>query len=306
MASVIGSLAELGYVGAYRVLDAQYFGVAQRRRRVFLVGCLGERGAEQVLFDAASLQRHPPTRREEGQGVAGSLEARAATGGYDPGAHGADLTKGVDSQGKGGYAGRRQEDDYNIVAEVTPISNDALRGEGVAQSPSADAEGRVRLRDPGLGVGEPGDPSFTIPASGAPAVAFAQNQRGELRTSEISPQLTTGGGKPGEGYPAVYGFSAGNSGDSYGVGAEEGKAPPIRAGASGTNQAPTAAGVSTRPRRLTPTECCRLQGFPDDWFDGVRYKGKPLADGPRYRMLGNAVAVPVAEWLGRRILKVAS
>jgi site-specific DNA-cytosine methylase len=54
-------------------------------------------------------------------------------------------------------------------------------------------------------------------------------------------------------------------------------------------------------RRLTPRECERLQGFPDDWTL-VPYKGKPMADGPRYRMLGNAVTVNVAEWIGRRIL----
>ena len=54
-------------------------------------------------------------------------------------------------------------------------------------------------------------------------------------------------------------------------------------------------------RRLTPVECCRLQGFPDTWLD-VEYKGKPLSDSARYRMLGNAVAVPVAHWIGERIL----
>jgi DNA (cytosine-5)-methyltransferase 1 len=52
-------------------------------------------------------------------------------------------------------------------------------------------------------------------------------------------------------------------------------------------------------RRLTPTECERLQGFPDTWtaVDG-------MSDSARYRMLGNAVAVPCAEWLGRRIMEV--
>lgn len=52
-------------------------------------------------------------------------------------------------------------------------------------------------------------------------------------------------------------------------------------------------------RRLTPTECCRLQGFPDDWFDGTG-----LSDSAMYRTLGNAVCVPVAEWIGRRLVKV--
>jgi len=61
--------------------------------------------------------------------------------------------------------------------------------------------------------------------------------------------------------------------------------------------------LQTVPRRLTPVECERLQGFPDDWTQ-VEYKGKPMADGPRYRMMGNAVTTTVAEWIGRRILAV--
>jgi DNA (cytosine-5)-methyltransferase 1 len=56
-------------------------------------------------------------------------------------------------------------------------------------------------------------------------------------------------------------------------------------------------------RRLTPTECERLQGFPDDWT-AIPYRGKPAADGPRYKALGNSMAVPVMAWIGRRIAAV--
>lgn len=61
-------------------------------------------------------------------------------------------------------------------------------------------------------------------------------------------------------------------------------------------------------RRLTPVECERLQGFPDNWTALGSYGGtvKPLADGPRYKCLGNAVTVNVAEWIGRRLVKVAA
>ena len=65
--SFLGALAELGYGFAYRVLDAQYFGVPQRRRRVFVVGHLGDwRRAAEVLFEPQSMQGHPPPRRETG------------------------------------------------------------------------------------------------------------------------------------------------------------------------------------------------------------------------------------------------
>jgi DNA (cytosine-5)-methyltransferase 1 len=56
-------------------------------------------------------------------------------------------------------------------------------------------------------------------------------------------------------------------------------------------------------RRLTPRECERLQGFPDD-FTLVPHRGKPMADGPRYKMLGNSMAVPVVRWIGERIQAV--
>jgi DNA (cytosine-5)-methyltransferase 1 len=55
-----------------------------------------------------------------------------------------------------------------------------------------------------------------------------------------------------------------------------------------------------RVRRLTPTECARLQGFPDDYLD-IPYRGKPAADGPKYKALGNSWAVPVVRWIGERI-----
>ncbi len=56
-------------------------------------------------------------------------------------------------------------------------------------------------------------------------------------------------------------------------------------------------------RRLTPRECERLQGFPDD-YTLVEYRGKPAADGPRYKALGNSMAVPVMRWIGKRIAAV--
>jgi DNA (cytosine-5)-methyltransferase 1 len=200
MALVLWGLEQLGYRWAYRVLDSQYFGVAQRRRRVFIVGCSGEGSPAQILFDAASLQRHPPSRREERARVAGTLEARAATGGYDPGAHGAASGHVV--------AFNCQQD---------PIHAD---GDSIGTSGGADR-----------------------------AVAYAVSARD-------------------------------------GKGVSDAQAMPVI--------------TEKHPRRLTPRECERLQGFPDDWtlVDG-------MADGPRYRMLGNAVTVNVAEWIGRRIMEVA-
>jgi DNA (cytosine-5)-methyltransferase 1 len=57
-------------------------------------------------------------------------------------------------------------------------------------------------------------------------------------------------------------------------------------------------------RRLTPRECERLQGFPDD-YTAIPYRGKAAADGPRYTALGNSMAVPVMRWIGQRISAAA-
>jgi DNA (cytosine-5)-methyltransferase 1 len=95
----------------------------------------------------------------------------------------------------------------------------------------------------------------------------SENQRGEVRETPYMRQLTTGGGKPGQGYPTIH--------EKQGV------------------------------RRLTPVECERLQGFPDGWTipDNTPWQEHPKPDGPRYAQMGNAVTVPVAEWIGHRIME---
>ena len=130
------------------------------------------------------------------------------------------------------------------------------------------------------------------------ALSFSQNVRGEVRTSAGETALSSGGGKPGQGYPAVASFQ--HNGEDI--------ADPVAA-----NQARTYTHEGSRNfrlsnvaisnwavRRLTPLECCRLQGFPDDYLD-ITFRGKVAADGNRYRALGNSMAVPVMSWLGKRI-----
>ena len=180
-------------------------------------------------------------------------------------------------------------------------------------------------------------------------LAVHENQRGELTTSQSAGALKTGGGKPGQGYPAVcYPLDLRNAGrdpdkrdamnrQGVGVGAEGAAAPacttgPVagvaysfqpRIGRSGRGQpsevVPALAGAGAdvgatsdaRPcvavaapsyavRRLTPRECERLMGYPDD-YTRIEFKGKPASDGARYRALGNSMAVSVVAWIGRRI-----
>ena len=133
---------------------------------------------------------------------------------------------------------------------------------------------RNALRDPdkkdemnrqGCGIGD--DVAHTLSSSFEPGVAYS-----------IMPQ---------------------NSGKDYKARPVEVAQPLMAAGPATGNQGGDFI-ASSAVRRLTPRECERLQGFHDD-FTLITYRGKPAADGPRYRALGNSMAVPVVRWILRRI-----
>jgi DNA (cytosine-5)-methyltransferase 1 len=253
---------------AWCVLDAQYFGVAQRRRRVFVVVDFG--GAVDpaaVLLEPESLRGNCPTRGQEGQNItAGTL--RGTDGGSDVDhARARHLTAcrmtAIGEYVDDGTASTMKQRDYK---DATDLVTHSLRGEGF--DASGDGTGRatplvpVAYRVTGNdGAYETGDVIGALQTGtdrSAQVDAFAENQRGEVRTSETMMQLTCGGGKPGQGYPAV--------------------------------MTPWAV------RRLMPIECHRLQGFPDD-HTAIEVRGKPAADGPQYKALGNSMAVPCIAWI---------
>ena len=246
----LGALGRLGYGFAYRVLDAQHFGVPQRRRRVFVVGHLGDwRAPAAVLFERHGLSGHPAPRRPPGAGVASTL-GRGPDGGFDA----------TDYERTGAY-------------DVGPC---------------ADSEGQVAYA---LSTRvEPFDPSAETLVLGQ-----TENQQGELVLSNVMRGLSSGGGKPGQGYPAVLAFDWQSGGDVR-LNSSLERSPALQAG-----QTPAILGRTVR--RLTPVECERLQGFPDQWT-AVPYRGKPAPDGQRYRALGNSMAVPCMAWIGRRIALV--
>jgi DNA (cytosine-5)-methyltransferase 1 len=285
MGAFLGGLSELGYGWAYRSLDAQYFRLAQRRRRVFVVGHLGDwRRAAAVLFERESLSGHPAPCREAGEGtpvgagggVVGSLCARDS--------------KTVGNQ----FVNEGKVIAHSLRADGFDASEDGT-GRGTPLVPIA-----FSVKDHG---GDAGELAPTLRAGGhdkshanagvMPAVAFAENQRGELVTSDTMGALKVGGGKPGQGYPAVA-FDARQSdviqyGDKTGPLDTDGHT----------------IGIQTRMqvRRLTPRECERLMGFPDD-YTLIAYRGKLAADGPRYKALGNSMAIPCVRWIGERIALV--
>ena len=233
----LAALGKIGYGFAYRVLDAQYFGVAQRRRRVFVVGYLGDwRRAAAVLFERESMSGHPAPSREAREEVAGYTAT--SFGNYSEGvgtvrAAGGDLGGGSETL---------------CVSQPIAFSSKDYGGDATMDmSPTLRSGGNY-----GANAGVP------------PAVAFDT-------TNITSP---TNGSNPKQGDPC---FTL-----------AKGQHPPL---------------IAPHVRRLTPRECERLQGFPDDYTQ-IAWRNKAAdacPDGPRYKAMGNSMAVPVMQWIGKRI-----
>ena len=227
--SFLGALGDLGFGWAYRVLDAQWFGVAQRRRRVFVVGCFGDAtSAAKVLFESESVQRNPAPCRTPREKTSGPI-AGCSNGG---GANG---------------PGRTADDADSLVVAHVPVM--------VMAHGQANAE---------ICKGY----SPTLSCAHEVPIAFHPTQ------DPISSQDGV-----------VHALGTGLSGGSRRM---QGVMPAV------------AHTVAMAVRRLTPRECERLQGFPDD-YTAITYFKKPAADGPRYKSLGNSMAVPCMRWIGERI-----
>lgn len=241
--AILGGMVELRYGFAYRVLDAQRFGVPQRRRRVFVVGYLGDwQPAAAVLFERHSLSGHPAPRRETGERIAPTIASRPSGGGglgTDFDCDGGLIAKPLRAQAQHSH----RADSDNIVAMCLN-----------AHPARLDAE------------------SETL-------IAFSSKDSGADAESDVAPTLRAGG----------HSKSHANAG-----------VPPAVAFRTTGNDGCYETGDRVGVRRLTPRECERLQGFPDDWTL-VPYRGKPAADGPRYKALGNSMAVPCMRWIGERI-----
>ena len=284
-ASLLRGMGELGYGFAYRVLDAQYFGVAQRRRRVFVVGYLGNwQRAAAVLFERHSLCGYPAPSREKGKSaapsvttgapfsrtgndrveaeamvVAGSLCART---GQSISVQDAEQGHLMPTWWKGG----------DLAATITTKSDDQrMPDKDNAQlvlQPIALAENTIGRKPENGGNGDgytEGGPMYTLNATGVHGVVQTMSFP---RQSALDPI-----GKPTN-----------------------------LCGTLIKNQTP-AVMHAMAVRRLTPTECERLQGFPDGYTD-IKHGGKSTPDGPRYKALGNSMAVPVMAWIGKRIQEV--
>ncbi|MEU4229515.1 DNA (cytosine-5-)-methyltransferase [Nonomuraea sp. NPDC026600] len=393
MGIVVQELAELGYGVSWRVLDAQYFGVPQRRRRVFIVGCLGDiAGAEQVLFEPDSGARHPAPRRTPQQEAAARARRSAPAGSRawgvaagtpdiagplaaNPGGHRTDL------DGSGAYVTTNGTVTHTLRCGYLMSAEDGT-GRGtpiVAYNPDGDPSRAAVRTEPSLlpadepgrdgapaavttlgaishaltceghdagedGTGRgtpivaydlaqitspanrsnpaPGDPCPPLCTTGRPAVTAIpvalRGRRGESmlehgQLGDPAYALRTPGGGSSMPMVATTSRQAAQQVDAVAatVTAKWAKGTGGPAGDETQNLLPayelneygqvgdlTTGGV----RRLTPRECERLQGYPDDWT--IRSGAKEQADSPRYRQLGNSLAVPVVRWAVGRLVVV--
>lgn len=436
---LLSEMDALGYGLAWRVLDAQFFGVTQRRERVFLVGSLGTMRCAEVLFERESLSWDHQSSRQKRQALAEEAQGCVGEADHDSGC----LTPG-ETQSRRVYPASgvyptlstREKSGQNQESVFTQFGDDVAgtltarydsfpcvdRGANVVvderdkvflcQTEQTGSNGKLvkqddvmntldrtnstavaaldfnptdaRLRyahddvsqtltaragtggnqvplvqvqpivfNPNAGINEQGggfavseDVTPTLKTDHNPAVAFASNQRDEVRELEVAGALAAQPGIKQQTYicradgqtnamtsvdmaptltshakkdpPLIYPAEDSTGEDEpvtsqiHGGKPGGGKGALIQRDMSATlsthnTQTPITGDHEKRDltvRRLTPRECERLQGFPDDYTD-IPYRNKEHApDGARYKALGNSMAVPVMRWIGERIQMV--
>jgi DNA (cytosine-5)-methyltransferase 1 len=251
---------------AWRVLDAQYFGVAQRRRRVFVVASArNDFNPAEVLFEFEGVRRDIAPSRKEGQRIAPCV------------------TNGPPFSRTGN---ERVEAEAMVVwpPEVAPTLTSDF-GDKLGQNNQ-----HIDSQKGGMFVPSVLQPTYAIQGS-----MIGRNDNA---------------GPQGDGINEEVCFTQ-NTIDrhavaqpiAFGVGEQSDLGHCLRAGASKADkhESTTYAVQSMAVRRLTPTECERLQGFPDGYTNIPWRKAAESPDGPRYKALGNSWAVPVVRWIGKRI-----
>jgi DNA (cytosine-5)-methyltransferase 1 len=326
--SFLGAVAECGYGFAYRVLDAQYFGVPQRRRRVFVVGHLGDwRPPAEVLFESESLSGNPKPSRKTRQSVAGYVESSF-------GQYREDVIAGTTKASGGVLSGGSET--FIVGALDTECGGQKLSHQSInsghifAVYENHPSDSRVKPM---------GDVCQTVTStwgSGGGNIPFVQSFRKSRRAQSVNDFETwVDDGKSNTlntfdlgdvrtTHAVAYGFEPGiakRKGNPNRFSEEI--SPTLRAD-MGDNQVATAFGWQNSPsqsmsmdtisptldksktpatmhnmavRRLTPVECERLQGFSDN-YTNIK---ENCPDGPRYKAMGNSMAVPVMRWIGERI-----
>ena len=326
--SFLGAVAECGYGFAYRVLDAQNFGVPQRRRRVFVVGHLGDwQPAAKVLFESESLSGDFKSGRKTRKSVTGFVESSF-------GQYREDVIAGT-TKASGGVLGGGSETFYveDIANCLQTTCHEWSRADGFNMIAYENHPSDSRVKE----MGETCQTVTSTWGTGGGNIPFVQNVSYALQGSGSTSKRSNGMGyKEEQSYTLnttdVHGVAfgwqnsshQGMSVDTISPTLDKSKTPavavpltnivaptltasnnPSRSPQSTevTNQVASVYAASTAVRRLTPVECERLQGFPDNYTQ-IPWNKKVSADCPdglRYKAMGNSMAVPVMNWIGTRI-----
>ena len=348
----------------WRVLDAQFFGVAQRRRRVFVIASArGDIDPAKILFESEGMRRDTPPCRKAGKGITANTGHRIANGSHWDGEYNPHPTlnqshniggigqsdQELFSQRGGGIVGvfrmrafgeyvndetastvkaRDHKDATDLTVTYSDVSRTLLAKSNDSMAEDLDTYAIHGTQDPGINInfahtlgrnhgqenavayGIPGNWIGRAPGNGGNATVPMDN---------ISPCLTVA-----DRHGVAYAFKAGQGAKAGGIGWAEEQSPTLTAASSGSNLSPSVM-KNMAVRRLTPVECERLQGFPDnhtliprdkrkqitvDEYAYVRHHNPKITaeeayrlakDGPRYKAIGNSMAVPVMHWIGKRI-----
>lgn len=319
-ATILSAFSQCGYSLSWRVFDSRYFGVAQRRRRVFVVGHLGDdwRPSFSVLFEPSSLRGGPAPSRKERESIAGTITASAARSrgaGTDPGA----LT-GINISFNDVNGQRKDRPKGGLYVNETDVANCVTAEGGTDTLAVAKTLTTSQSR---IGV----DDNFVVMSSSQTNASVTENQSCTLTALNETP-IVSGkwpadtastlnahfGEKQGledqhinSGAPLFVPHNVPGDNDVMVLNDQGGDrmavekteiSPTLR---SESHQHEPIVKTRTLIRRLTPLECERLQGFPDNYT-----KIKGAKDGPRYKAIGNSMTVDVMRWIGKRIQLVDS
>lgn len=261
--AVLGPTREI----AWRVLDAQFFGVPQRRRRIFAVASARAIRPAEILFERQGQAGHPAAGSEAGQDPAAFVESSF-------GAYKQSTVCGTVRASEGAVQGGSE----TLLA---------CRMRGFGDYIQDNTAGTVKARDHKDATDLIVVHGRQNPCTSDKAFTLDCQHSGNTNIVCINGNII---GKDPNGTSGGNGMGAIQDGTAYTL--------------TATDRHAVSDGLQVR--RLTPTECERLQGFPDNHTQ-IPWRGKPAADcpdGPRYKAIGNSMAVPVMRWIGERICRI--
>ena len=304
---------------AWRVHDAQYWGVPQRRRRIALVADFGGDTAHEILFERAGVSGNLEPRGEAGERPAGNAEAGAS--------YAVRIRGGCDGGGKGALIQTEKPGTLGT-------GNDQTIFQGAVYGICSYASNAMKSGNPRSGIYE-ADTSRTLdlnggnPACNQGGIAVVQQAFDMTHACDVIrecgetvPSLQARMGAGGNQVPLTYQYVTGTLSPGAHAGSYNGQdayndmlvcwAPDVshtmraKANCAYREDAETYPVQNMVVRRLTPLECERLQGFPDGWtgigdYIDTHGKKRKTSDSARYKALGNSIALPFWRWMFGRM-----